>query len=84
MVYHKVRASLDRDGKTFAWDHHIVAQQLLEGSPFAAFAVRNGIDKTTAEAILDSPSQCRAWRSRCIRCRCCGGDRSVIPIRRRS
>src|SRR5580658_528112 len=55
MVYHKVRAGLDKDGQIVAWDHHVVAQQILEGTPFAARAVVNGIDSTTAEGITDMP-----------------------------
>ena len=55
MVYHKVRAGLDKDGAIVAWDHHVVAQQIMEGTPFAAFAVRNGIDRTTAEGVTDMP-----------------------------
>ena len=31
MVYRKVRARLDKNGNIVAWDHHIVAQQLMEG-----------------------------------------------------
>ncbi len=55
MVYHKVRAGLDKNGKIVAWDHHIVAQQLMEGTAFEAFAVRAGVDMTTAEGIPDMP-----------------------------
>ncbi len=55
MVYHKVRAGLDKNGKIVAWDHHIVAQQLMEGTAFESFAVRAGIDMTTAEGIPDMP-----------------------------
>jgi hypothetical protein len=43
MVYHKVRAGLDNNDKIVAWDHHIVAQQLTEGTAFEALAVRAGI-----------------------------------------
>jgi isoquinoline 1-oxidoreductase subunit beta len=55
MVYHKVRAGLDGDGAIVAWDHHIVAQQIMEGTPFAARLVVNGVDRTTAEGITDMP-----------------------------
>src|SRR5208282_5620968 len=53
MVYHKVRAGLDKDGGLVAWEHHIVAQQIMEGTPFESRAVVNGIDRTTAEGIPD-------------------------------
>lgn len=55
MVYHKVKAGLDKDGRIVAWDHHIVSQQIMEGTPFAARAVVNGIDRTTSEGIPDMP-----------------------------
>jgi isoquinoline 1-oxidoreductase beta subunit len=55
MVYHKVRAGLDKDGGLVAWEHHIVAQQIMEGTPFESRAVVNGIDRTTAEGIPDMP-----------------------------
>jgi isoquinoline 1-oxidoreductase beta subunit len=55
MVYHKVRAGLDKDGTIVAWDHHIVAQQIMEGTIMAAFTVRNGVDATTAEGVTDMP-----------------------------
>jgi isoquinoline 1-oxidoreductase subunit beta len=55
MVYHKVRAGLDQDGAIVAWDHHIVAQQIMEGTSFESFTVRNGVDMTTTEGVADMP-----------------------------
>jgi isoquinoline 1-oxidoreductase subunit beta len=55
MVYHKVRAGIDRNGAIVAWDHHIVAQQITEGTPFEAFTVRNGVDFLSIEGIPDMP-----------------------------
>jgi len=55
MVYHKVRAGLDKDGAIVAWDHHIVAQQIMEGTFLEAFTVRNGVDSTTTEGVTDMP-----------------------------
>jgi isoquinoline 1-oxidoreductase beta subunit len=55
MIYHKVRAGLDKDGAIIAWDHHIVAQQIMEGTFLEAFAVRNGVDGTTTEGVTDMP-----------------------------
>ncbi|HEY4043006.1 MAG TPA: xanthine dehydrogenase family protein molybdopterin-binding subunit [Rhodopila sp.] len=55
MVYHKVRAGLDKDGRIIAWDHHIVAQQIMEGTPFEKFTVRNGIDSLSIEGVPDMP-----------------------------
>jgi len=55
MVYHKVRAGLDKNGEVVAWDHHIVAQQIMEGTRFASRFIVNGIDRTTTEGITDMP-----------------------------
>ena len=55
MVYHKVRAGLDADGRIVAWDHHIVAQQIMEGTLFEKFTVRNGVDLFSIEGIPDMP-----------------------------
>lgn len=55
MVYHKVRAGLDADGRIVAWDHHIVAQQIMEGTPFEQVMVRNGVDFFSIEGIPDMP-----------------------------
>ena len=55
MVYHKVRAGIDRNGAIVAWDHHIVAQQITEGTPFEAFTVRDGVDFLSIEGIPDMP-----------------------------
>ena len=55
MVYHKVRAGLDKDGAIIAWDHHVVAQQIMEGTFLERFAVRNGVDSTTVEGVTDMP-----------------------------
>jgi len=63
MVYHKVRAGLDKDGVLVAWDHHIVAQQIMEGTAFESFAVRNGVDSTTTEAPPTCPTRCPTSRS---------------------
>ena len=55
MVYHKLRAGLDGNGAIVAWDHHIVAQQIMEGTLFEKFTVRNGVDFFSIEGIPDMP-----------------------------
>lgn len=55
MVYHKIRAGLDKDGGIIAWDHHLVAQQIMEGTLFEAFTVRNGVDFVSIEGLPDMP-----------------------------
>ena len=52
---HRVRAGLDRAGKPVAWSQRIVGQSILTGSPFEAFAVKNGIDFSSVEGVVDLP-----------------------------
>ncbi len=40
MYYHRLEAGLDADGKLVGWQHRIVGQSILEGTPFAAVMVR--------------------------------------------
>lgn len=52
---HRVQAALDAAGRPSAWDHVVVGQSILTGTPFEAFGVKDGIDRTTIEGIADSP-----------------------------
>ena len=52
---HRVRAGLDRAGKPVAWSQRIVGQSILTGSPFEAFAVKDGIDFSSVEGVVDLP-----------------------------
>lgn len=52
---HRVQAALDANGNPSAWDHVIVGQSIVAGTPFEAFIVKNGIDHTSVEGIADSP-----------------------------
>jgi isoquinoline 1-oxidoreductase beta subunit len=54
MVYHKVRAGLDAQGRIAGWEHRIVGKSILIGSPFEAMLVANGVDATTVEGANDT------------------------------
>ncbi|MGK9236077.1 xanthine dehydrogenase family protein molybdopterin-binding subunit [Inquilinus limosus] len=54
MVYHKVRAGLDADGKISGWEHVIVGKSIMIGTSFEAFAVKDGIDATSVEGASDT------------------------------
>jgi isoquinoline 1-oxidoreductase beta subunit len=49
MVAHKVAVGLDAAGAISAWNHHVVGQSILAGTPFAQFAVQNGVDGSLVE-----------------------------------
>ena len=55
MVLHKVRAGLDAAGNIVGWQHRIVGQSLLIGTPFEAMMVKNGIDNTVVEGVHGMP-----------------------------
>jgi isoquinoline 1-oxidoreductase beta subunit len=52
---HRVQAALDAKGNPAAWDHVVVGQSILAGTPFEAFAVKNGVDSSSVEGIAESP-----------------------------
>jgi isoquinoline 1-oxidoreductase beta subunit len=52
---HRVTAGLDASGRPAAWDHTVVGQSIIAGTPFEAFLIKDGIDATTVEGIPESP-----------------------------
>ena len=46
-------AGLDAEGNPVAWTHTIVGQSIMEGTPFAALTVKNGVDSTSVEGAAD-------------------------------
>ncbi|EML6311515.1 xanthine dehydrogenase family protein molybdopterin-binding subunit [Pseudomonas aeruginosa] len=55
MYYHRLEAGLDADGKLVGWQHRIVGQSILEGTPFAAVMVKDGVDATSVEGAANLP-----------------------------
>ncbi len=51
---HRVDAALDDQGRVLAWDHVIVGQSLVKGTPFEGFLVKNGIDGTMTEGVAEN------------------------------
>lgn len=54
MYYHKLKAGLDDKGKIVAWQHRIVGQSILKGTPVAGM-IQNGIDVTSVEGAVHLP-----------------------------
>ena len=52
---HRVDAGLNAQGKVVGWNHAIVGQSIIGGTPFEGFLVKNGIDHTSVEGVSDSP-----------------------------
>jgi isoquinoline 1-oxidoreductase beta subunit len=55
MYVHKIQVGVDDKGMPVAWEHTVVGQSILTGTPFEAFGVKNGVDATSVEGIGDSP-----------------------------
>jgi isoquinoline 1-oxidoreductase beta subunit len=53
--YHTLQAGLDAAGNVVAWQHRIVGQSILEGTPFASMMIKNGIDATSVEGASNLP-----------------------------
>ena len=50
---HRAEIGFDDKGRILAWDHVIVGQSILAGTPFEAFMVKNGVDSTAVEGMRD-------------------------------
>jgi isoquinoline 1-oxidoreductase subunit beta len=50
---HRAEIGFDAEGKVLGWDHRIVSQSILAGTPFESFMVKQGVDVTTTEGMRD-------------------------------
>ncbi len=55
MWQHKVKVGLGTDGMPLAWRQTIAGQSIIEGTPFAAMLIKDGVDGTSVEGAADSP-----------------------------
>jgi isoquinoline 1-oxidoreductase beta subunit len=53
MHVHRAEIGIDAKGKVLAWDHVIVGQSILAGTPFEPMMVKNGIDGTMVEGMKE-------------------------------
>jgi len=51
---HRMKAGLDKDGNIAAWEHHIVGQSIIAGTPFQGM-IREGVDPTSVEGAANLP-----------------------------
>jgi isoquinoline 1-oxidoreductase subunit beta len=54
ITVHRAEIGFDAQGNVAGWDHVIVSQSILKGSPFEAFLVKDGVDGTTHEGMKDA------------------------------
>ncbi len=55
LALHRVEAGLDARGRITGWHHRLVTQPIFIGTPFEQMAVKNGIDSSSVEGIVDTP-----------------------------
>jgi isoquinoline 1-oxidoreductase beta subunit len=55
LFLHTLRAGLDAQGKVVAWQHRIVGQSILAGTPFESIMVKDGVDATSVEGASTLP-----------------------------
>ncbi|MFL6692225.1 MAG: molybdopterin cofactor-binding domain-containing protein, partial [Ramlibacter sp.] len=53
MHVHRAEIGYDAQGNILAWDHVIVGQSILKGSPFEDFMVKDGVDSTMVEGMKE-------------------------------
>jgi isoquinoline 1-oxidoreductase beta subunit len=53
-AYHSIKVGLGKDGKPSAWQHRIVCQSFITGTPFESAIIKNGIDDTAVEGAADT------------------------------
>jgi isoquinoline 1-oxidoreductase beta subunit len=54
MYVHAVKAGLDAQGRIALWQHTIVGQSIMAGGPMAAMMIKDGIDPTSVEGVLQT------------------------------
>jgi isoquinoline 1-oxidoreductase subunit beta len=54
---HRAEIGLAADGQVQSWQHRIVGQSIVKGTPFEAFIVKDGVDGVTTEGIADTAYQ---------------------------
>lgn len=55
MYHHALKAGIDAQGNIIAWQHRIVGQSILAGTPFESVMVKDGIDHTSVEGAANLP-----------------------------
>ena len=53
MTVHRAEIGFDAKGQITGWQHRIVSQSILKGSPLEGFGYQKGVDGTTTEGMRD-------------------------------
>ena len=55
MFVHKLEAGVDAEGMPSAWHQRLVGQSIMEGTPFADFTIKDGVDAASVEGATHMP-----------------------------
>jgi len=55
LYHHALEAGLDADGNIVGWQHRLVGQSIITGSPFEKMMVKDGVDGTSVEGASNLP-----------------------------
>ncbi len=55
LFLHRIEVGVDPKGVPVAWKHSLVGQSIMAGTPFEPMLMKNGIDATSVEGVVDSP-----------------------------
>ncbi|OKO82284.1 twin-arginine translocation pathway signal protein [Bradyrhizobium sp. NAS80.1] len=55
MALHKVKVGLDGNGRICGWQHKIATKSIFTGTAIEKVMVRNGIDESSVEGVVDTP-----------------------------
>lgn len=51
LFLHRASLGLDGEGKLVAWQHRLVGQSFIQGTPFESVMLKDGIDKVAVEGV---------------------------------
>jgi isoquinoline 1-oxidoreductase subunit beta len=54
-AYHKIAGGIDDGGNLTAWQHRVVCQSFIKGTPFESAIIKDGVDQTAVEGAADLP-----------------------------
>lgn len=54
MFVHRVTTATNQDGEVVAWDHKVAGHSIAEGTGFARFLIKNGVDHTSEEGSYEN------------------------------
>ncbi|WP_153131131.1 xanthine dehydrogenase family protein molybdopterin-binding subunit [Dechloromonas hortensis] len=55
LYHHALEAGLDEAGNIIGWQHRLVGQSIITGSPFEKMMVKDGVDATSVEGASNLP-----------------------------